>query len=135
MYDVSVELIKEGHKQYLNTVGHIKVKEDEYEASAKKVLLYVQHREGESNGNEVINVDDLDDAAAMHGTYSLELFENEFELAGGSIERVRDKTQKSISGNTRLQAILFTSRSRKTKRVGTLADSIIILHRFLLMKK
>ena len=31
----------------------------------------------------------------MHGAYSLELFEIDFELVGGSIERVSDKTQKN----------------------------------------
>ena len=87
-------MVKEGHGQYLNTIGRIEGGKCKAESAAKTVLLYVQQREGERKGNGVINVDDLDDAAEIHGADSLELFEVEIELILGSIERVSDITQK-----------------------------------------
>ena len=45
-------------------------------------------------GNNVINIDDLDDAAEMDCADSIKLVLIEFELIGQSIERVSDKTQK-----------------------------------------
>ena len=44
MYDVSVKMVKEGHMQYLNAMGHIKGKKYEAEAADKTVLLSVQQR-------------------------------------------------------------------------------------------
>ena len=44
MHDVSVEMEKEGHKQYFNAVGRIKVIKYEAEAEAKIFLLSVQPR-------------------------------------------------------------------------------------------
>ena len=58
-------------------MGRIKGESYKAEASDKTVLLYFQHREGKRKVNEVINVDDLDDASGMHGAVSLELFEIE----------------------------------------------------------
>ena len=94
MHDVSVKMVKEGHNQYLNAMGRIKGKRHRDEAAANTVILSVQQMEGDIKDNEVINVQYLDDAAEIHGTDSIELFEIEFELVGGSIERVRVKTQK-----------------------------------------
>ena len=44
MHDVSVEMVKKGHTQYLNTVGRIKIKKYEAEAADKTVLFYIQLR-------------------------------------------------------------------------------------------
>ena len=60
-----------------NAMGRIKGESYKAEASAKTVLLYVQHRVGKRKVNEVINVDDLDGDSGMHGAVSLELFEIE----------------------------------------------------------
>ena len=43
MHDVSVEMLKEGPEQYLNMMGFIKGKMYNNEATAKTVLLSVQH--------------------------------------------------------------------------------------------
>ena len=48
-----------------------KVKNYEAKAAAKKVILFVQQKEGESKGNKVINFGDINDAAEMHGADSL----------------------------------------------------------------
>ena len=86
-------MVKEGNKKYLNAMGRIKGKKYEAEAESKTVILSVQQREGERKVNEVINVDDLDDAAEIHGIDSFELFIIKLELVGGSIERFGNKTQ------------------------------------------
>ena len=44
MHDVFVEMVKEGHKQYINAMGRIKGKKYKDEAAANTVLLYVQQR-------------------------------------------------------------------------------------------
>ena len=73
-------------------MGYIEIKNQKAEAGAKTVLLSVQQTEVQRKSNEVINVDDLYDAAYMRDADSLELFEIEFEFVRGSIERVGDKT-------------------------------------------
>ena len=70
----------------------------------------------------------------MHDAGSLELFLIEFELVGGSVERIGDKTQKR-HWKHKSTCHHFTNTISKTKRVGKLKDSIIVLHVFLLMKK
>ena len=75
MHDFSVEMVKEGHKKYINAMGCIKGVKYEARATAKTVILSVRHMEGERKVNEVINVGDLNDAAEMNDAYSLDLFE------------------------------------------------------------
>ena len=127
-------MVKEGHEQYFNAMGRIKQKKYEAEAAAKSVLLSVQHIEWVRKGSEVINVDDIDDADNVNDTGSLALFLIEFELVGGSVERIGDKTQKrQWKHNSTCHH--FTNAISKTKRFGTLEYSNIVLHIFLLMKK
>ena len=71
MHDLSIEMLKEGHEQYLNAMGHIIIKNYKAEAAAMAVLLSVQQKEGERKGNKVINVDDIDDTAEMHDAESI----------------------------------------------------------------
>ena len=92
MHDVFVEMVKEGHKQYINAMGRIKGKNYKDEAEAKTVILSVQQREGERKGNGVTNVKNIEDSSEMNGADSLELFGIEFDLLGESTEKVSNKT-------------------------------------------
>ena len=99
MHDISVEIVKEGHKKYFNVVGRIKWGKYKAEAAYKRVPLSVQSTEGQRKFNEVVNVDYIDEAAEIHGADSIELFENQFELVRGSTDIVSDKTKKRMCKN------------------------------------
>ena len=43
MHDFSVEMVKEGHKKYINAMGCIKGVKYEARAAAKTVILSVRH--------------------------------------------------------------------------------------------